>query len=208
MDKSRILIADDERLILATMSMGLRDAGYEVIETDNGKGAVENCIKEQPDLAILDINMPGMTGIEAAQQIREQTGVPFMFLSAYGDDEIVQQAVGEGALGYLVKPVDVAKLIPSVKAALKRAADIDQLRERGNNLSTALESGRETSMAIGILMERFQLGEEQAFEHLRNLARRQRRKIVDVSRELTVAVEAYNQFSPGTDSGPNGKDRK
>lgn len=205
MDKHKILIADDERLILATIGMGLRDAGYEVIEVDSGKGAVETCVREQPDLAILDVNMPDMTGIEAAQQIKEQTAVPFIFLSAYDDEKIVKQAVDQGALGYLVKPIDVSKLIPSVEAALKQASEFHKLKERESNLSTALESGRETSMAIGVMMERFHLDEEQAFERLRDLARKQRRKIAELSMELIQAVEAYNRFAPASNPKTDGK---
>jgi AmiR/NasT family two-component response regulator len=185
MAKATLLIADDERLILATLGMGLRDAGYEVIEASSGEEAIELCEQHQPDLAILDINMPpGMSGIAAAREIRDRTAVPVMFLSAYDDDKHVQQAVAEGALGYLVKPVDVTKIAPSIEAARVQSRELMKLRNNEINLGLALQSGRERSVAIGMIMERYKLTEHQAFESLRSLARRQRRKIDDVVQEV------------------------
>lgn len=188
MPKAKILIADDERLILATLSIGLRDAGYDVIEATSGEEAIEVCEKENPDLAILDVNMPpGINGITAAREIREKTSVPVIFLSAYGDDKIVQQAVEEGALGYLVKPVDVPKITPSIEAALVRSAEIKELRNSEKHLNIALQSGRDRSVAVGMVMERYKLSEDEAFENLRSLARRQRRKLDDVAKEVIAA---------------------
>lgn len=189
MTKPMLLIADDERLILATLGMGLRDAGYEVIEASSGEEAIEMCEQYDPDLAILDVNMPpGISGIAAAREIRESSGVPVMFLSAYDDDKYVQQAVTEGALGYLVKPVDVTKIKPSIEAARVRSRELKKLRDNELNLNIALRSGRERSVAIGMIMERYKLTEQEAFEGLRSLARRQRRKLDDVVQEVIEAA--------------------
>jgi len=189
MTKPMLLIADDERLILATLAMGLRDAGYEVIEANSGEEAIDMCERYDPDLAILDVNMPpGISGIAAAREIRERTSVPVMFLSAYDDDKYVQQAVSEGALGYLVKPVDVTKIKPSIEAARVRSRELKKLRDTELNLNIALRSGRERSVAVGMIMERYSLTEQEAFEGLRALARRRRRKLDDVVQEVIDAA--------------------
>ena len=111
----RLLIADDDRLILSTLGQGLRDAGYEILEASDGKAAVHLCEPAQPALAVLDVRMPGMSGVEAAHLIRQNTDIPIMFLSAYGDMEIVKLAIEEGALGYLVKPVDITQIVPAIR---------------------------------------------------------------------------------------------
>ncbi|MEJ2507970.1 MAG: response regulator [Gammaproteobacteria bacterium] len=186
----RLLLADDDRLVLATMGQGLRDAGYEILEATDGEAAVRLCESEGPDLAILDMRMPGMTGVEAAHYIREKTDVPFMFLSAYGDKEVVQLAVEEGALGYLVKPLDIPQLVPSIEAALARADELRRLRKTEHDLTNALEGGRETSMAIGLIMERYRLTRQTAFEALRFHARSKRRKLVTVASEFLDSAES------------------
>jgi AmiR/NasT family two-component response regulator len=192
MGMSRILLVDDDRLILALMGEDLRKQGYEIHTSSNGEEAVLQCETDPPDLAILDVCMPGMSGIDAARQLRERTDVPYMFLSAYGDDDIVRNAVDEGALGYLVKPVDVAKIIPSIEAALARAKELRSLREREAHLSTALAAGRESSMAVGIIMERYRLDRRAAFEALRFHARSQRRKLDEVAAEFVQSAEKAN----------------
>lgn len=185
MSNATILIADDELLILATLGIGLRDAGYDVLEAASGDEAIAMCQKYNPDLAILDVYMPpGMNGIAAAREIRKSTDVPVLFLSAYGDDKTVQQAVEEGALGYLVKPVDVPKITPSIEAALVRSKEIKKLKDAELNLNIALQSGRDRSVAIGMIMERYKLSEKEAFESLRSFARRHRRKLDDVVKEV------------------------
>ncbi len=188
----RILLADDDRLVLSTLGQGLRDAGYEVFEATDGDAAIRVCEDSRPDLAILDMRMPGKTGVEAAHYIRQHTDVPFIFLSAYGDKEVVELAVEEGALGYLVKPLDVPQLVPSIEAALARADELRRLRKSQDDLSTALEGGRETSMAVGVLMERYRLTRDTAFEALRFHARSERRKLAAVASELLNAAEVLS----------------
>jgi AmiR/NasT family two-component response regulator len=192
--RARLLVADDDRLILATLSEGLRDRGYDVLEAVDGDEAVRLCGQHNPDLAILDIRMPKQSGIEVARRLQETVEVPFMFLSAYGDEELVVTAAECGALGYLLKPLDVPQIIPAIEAAMMRAAEIRQLRESERKLHTAIASGRETSAAVGVLMERHKLTGEAAFEALRQRARRERRKIADVARELIEATESLNRL--------------
>ena len=192
---ARILIVDDDRLVLATLGKGLRDAGYSVTEASDSAQALERLAREQPDLAILDIRMPDMLGTRLAERLASEHGVPFMFLSAYGDPELIERATEIGALGYLVKPLDVPQIIPSIEAALARAQQIHALKTTGEQLTHALETGRETSMAIGILMERQGLDRQQAFSALRAYARAERRRVELIAVELVEAVEKANRIT-------------
>jgi response regulator NasT len=190
---AHILIVDDDRLVLATLGHGLRDAGYRVSEAAEGAAALALVSRDKPDLALLDVRMPDISGVKLAERLAAEHAVPFMFLSAYGDPDIIQRATELGALGYLVKPLDVPQIIPSIEAALARSAQIRSLTDTGEQLSQALESGRETSMAIGILMERRALDRDEAFQALRSYARSQRRRIHEVAAEIVDAVEKVNK---------------
>ncbi|MEJ1341643.1 MAG: response regulator [Candidatus Sedimenticola sp. (ex Thyasira tokunagai)] len=190
----RILVADDDILILTTLTKGLRQAGYEVIAASSGEEAVRLGCSEAPVLAILDIRMPGIQGIEAAGMLREQAGIDSIFLSAYSDREVVEAATKEGALGYLVKPVDTHQLIPTIEAALERSADLQRLHENESNLTSAIKRSREISVAIGIYMERFDVTEQMAFETLRAYARSERCKLAEIARRLVQATEEKNDL--------------
>ena len=192
---AHILIVDDDRLVLATLGQGLRDAGYQVTEASDGASALALVSRNTPDLALLDVRMPGMSGVELAERLAAEHQLPFIFLSAYGDADIIERAKQLGALGYLVKPLDVPQIIPSLEAALARAAEIQSLKDTGEQLSHALESGRETSMAVGILMERQGLDRQEAFEALRSYARSQRRKVHDMAADIVNAAETLNKAS-------------
>ncbi|MDX9996214.1 MAG: response regulator [Rhodocyclaceae bacterium] len=189
---ARLLLADDDRLVLATLSQGLREAGYAVDTADSGEAALALAAQRPFDLTVLDIRMPGLSGIETARRLRTEYGAPALFLSAYGERELVEQAASEGGLGYVVKPVDVPQLVPAIEAALARARDLKVLAEGRSQLEQALDSGRQTSIAIGILMERRGLTEQSAFETLRATARKRRRKLEEIGRELVEATERLN----------------
>jgi len=184
-----ILIVDDDRLVLAALAEGLRSASYRVTGVASGEEALASAGRETPDLALLDVRMPGMSGIELGRRLREQFGVPFLYLSAYGDQDVVQQAVDEGALGYLVKPLDIQQIAPSIEAALKRSGEIKGLRQSEVQLNQALAGSREISMAVGLLMMRDRINREQAFELLRSNARSKRRPVAEVAGELLNSAE-------------------
>lgn len=197
--KPHLLIMDDDRLVLATLGKGLRQSGYRITDASSGEEALRLAGQLKPDLALLDMRMPGISGIAVAEQLASVHRIPFMFLSAYGDQDIVEQATRCGALGYLVKPLDVPQIIPSVEAALARAREIHALRETQAQLNVALESGRETSMAVGILMERSGLDRKEAFEVLRAYARSRRSRLGDTAAEVVNAVETINRLRPPKD---------
>jgi len=194
MAQRHILVMDDDRLALAELSEGLRGAGYRVTTAASGEVAVGVAGRDAPDLALLDVSMSGMSGIELGKKLREQ-GVPFLCLSAYGDQDIVQQAAEEGALGYLVKPLDIQQIVPSIEAALARGGDLRKLRESEAQLTTALAGSREISMVVGLLMQRDRLDRTKAFELLRSHARSQRRPVAEVAGELLSSAEKINKIN-------------
>jgi AmiR/NasT family two-component response regulator len=183
-----LLVVDDDRLVLAALAEGLRGAGYRVTGAASAEDALVVAGRDVPDLALLDVRMPGMNGIELGGRLR-QAGVPFLYLSAYGDREAVDNALEEGALGYLVKPLDIQQIVPSIEAALVRARDLRKLRETEAQLSSALSGTREISMAVGLLMMRDRINREDAFELLRANARAQRRTVAEIAKELLGSAE-------------------
>jgi CheY-like chemotaxis protein len=195
--KRRILIVDDDPHLLQFLTEVIAHAGYDTVTASSGEEALQVISKGEPDMALLDITMPGMTGLELAARLKADTGVPFMFLSAVGDSESARQAAAHGAVGYLVKPVDAARLMPAFEAGLARADDIRQLRRTETNLNAALAAGRETSLAVGLLMGKFQTDRNTAFEVLRDHARSSRRKINEVADQLLAAEETLNSLHAG-----------
>lgn len=194
MTGTRLLLVDDDRLILATLARSLRDAGFEVDIANSGASALQLATTTGFDLAVLDMRMPGLSGIEVAQRLRAEHDIPALFLSAYSDRESVLQAVAGGSLGYVVKPVDAPQLIPAIEAALARARDFAALTAIKGRLEHALAGRRRTSVAIGILMERRGLTEAAAFDVLRAAARAERRKLEQRAGDVVMALEQLNRL--------------
>ena len=181
---ARILIIEDDRLVLTGLVNGLEDCGYAVTKAASGEEAMSLAEAVPPDLLLADICLPGISGIEATQRIREKLDIPVVFLSALDTEEVVRQAITLGSLSYLVKPVTIKQLVPAIESALARGGDISRLKSREENLSTALRQSQEISVAIGVLMERHNLTAEDAFETLRAHARNTRSKTRDVASEV------------------------
>lgn len=185
----RLLLVDDDRLILATTAAGLRGAGYEVAEADSVDAALAHLTQSVPDLALLDIRMGEVGGFELARQLRRQGQVPFIFLSAYGDERTVEEATELGAVGFVVKPVDIAHLVPAVEAGIARAGDLSRLRSTGQQLEQALDQQRTINVAVGVLMERHRLTRQEAANLLRDSARSSRLKMGEAAERILDASE-------------------
>lgn len=185
-----LLLVDDDRLILATLSGGLQDMGYQVSTAESVDDAEELLSGGlRPDLAILDVRMPGRDGLELAERLRNLDRIPFLMLSAFSDAQNVERASGFGALGYLVKPMDVVQIRPTIEAALQRSREIDDLRQSRAQLQEALDGDRNINVATGITMMQYRLSRADAFELLRSAARSQHRKLGVLSQELIETSE-------------------
>ncbi len=190
--KGRILVVDDDRLVLATLVHGLAQAGFDIVDADNGDDAILLARQHKPDLALLDIRMDGLSGFDVAAYLREHLRIPFMFLSAFSDEATVNQIKALGALAYLVKPLDVAQIVPAVEAAFAQA------RERaGHGAPPAPVAAaapvhpleQPVAIAVGILMHRYSLGAAAALARLQKLAEREGRPIEASARAMVQALE-------------------
>src|SRR5213075_1144960 len=180
----RILVAEDETIIRLDLRALLEGAGFEVCaEAKDGEEAIDLARSEQPDLAVLDVKMPKIDGIEAARRILEERPIPIVMLTAYGQQELVSRAVEAGVFGYLVKPFREQDLLPAIRTARARHEELLALREEAESLADALAARKAIERAKGLLMEREGLSEQDAFARLR--------KASQVSgRPLKVVAEA------------------
>jgi DNA-binding response OmpR family regulator len=194
--KGRILVVDDDRLVLATLTHGLAQAGYEVIDADNGDDAILLAREHKPDLALLDIRMEGKSGFDVAAYLREYCQMPFMFLSAFSDDATVAQVKALGAVAYLVKPLDIRQIVPAVEAAFAgmghrgaREAVPFQRSEGAHGEAGNDPLAHVVSIAVGVVMHRYSLPRAQALEKLRRLAEADARSLEDSCEQLLAAME-------------------
>jgi response regulator NasT len=164
----RILIAEDETIIRLDLRELLEAAGFVVCaEARDGVEAVDLAMTAEPDLAVLDVKMPRLDGIEAARRILAERPIPIVMLTAYGQDELVSRAVEAGVFGYLVKPFRESDLLPAIRTARARHDELSALREEAESLSEALAARKSIERAKGLLMAKEGLTEEEAFARLR-----------------------------------------
>ena len=164
----RILIAEDETIIRLDLRTLLEHAGFDVCaEAKDGEEAVELARSAEPDVAVLDVKMPRLDGIEAARRILEERPIPIVMLTAYGQDELVSRAVEAGVFGYLVKPFREQDLLPAIAAARARHDELQELRAEAESLTDALAARKVIERAKGLLMAKEGLAEQAAFERLR-----------------------------------------
>jgi response regulator NasT len=186
--KGRILVVDDDRLVLATVTHGLSQAGYEVIDADNGDDAILLAREHRPALALLDIRMEGKSGFDVAQTLRDAYGIPFMFLSAFSDEATLAQVKALGALAYLIKPLDVGQIVPSVEAAFARLRSAEPAVPEPAP-ATAAFLADPLPLAVGVLMHRHALTRAQAWQRLQRLAQEQQLPLAEQAQRLLAAVE-------------------
>jgi len=180
---TRVVIAEDEAIIRMDLRELLEEEGYEVVgETGRGDEAVELVRTLHPDLAILDIKMPGLDGLSAARQITSERLAAVLILTAFSQRDLVEQARDAGAIGYLVKPFQKGDLIPAIEVALGRYAELRSLEAEVEDLSERLEARKVIDRAKGILMDQHGLREQDAWRFLQTEAMNRRSKVHEVAR--------------------------
>jgi response regulator NasT len=200
--RGRILVLDDDRLVLATVVHGLVQAGYEVIDADNGDDAILLAREHKPELALLDIRMEGKTGFDVAEYLRDVCRIPFMFLSAFSDEATAAKVASLGAVAYLVKPLDVGKIVPTVDAALARLrAGQLPVPAVAAALPAAVTPGAMpcdlVAMAVGVVMHRYSLPRERAWQRIQRLAQEQGLSVEQQAERLVQAVEELARGAEG-----------
>ena len=182
----RILVAEDEALIRMDLVEMLQEAGYEVVaEATNGEEAIALAIEHQPDLAILDVKMPVLDGISAAEKIISIA--PVLMLTAFSQKELIDRARDAGVMAYVVKPFTIGDLVPAIEIAISRHTQMKSLAEEVADLHERLETRKMIDRAKGILMKALNLSEPEAFSWIQRAA---------MDRRLTMKEVANAVISP------------
>ena len=187
--KGKILVVDDDRLVLATVAHGLAQAGYEVIDADNGDDAILLAREHRPQLALLDIRMEGKSGFDVAQTLRDAYRIPFIFLSAFSDEATIAQVQALGALAYLVKPLEVGQIVPAVQAAFARLSVTEPVGRVAPADAVADVLADPVPLAVGVLMHRHSLARAEALRRLQRMAQEQQQTLAGQAERLLAAVE-------------------
>jgi two-component system, response regulator PdtaR len=186
---TRVLIAEDETIIRLDLKGLLEGAGFEVCaEARDGEEAVLLARETAPDVALLDVKMPRLDGIEAARRILEERPIPIVMVTAYGERDVVSRAVEAGVYGYLVKPFRETDLLPAIETARARHEELVALREEAESLADALAARKAIERAKGLLMEREGLSEQDAFARLRKASQISGRPLKVVAEALIATL--------------------
>jgi response regulator NasT len=187
----RILVAEDETIIRLDLRDLLERAGFEVVaEAKDGEEAVALARSEQPDLAVMDVKMPKLDGIEAARKILDERPIPIVMLTAYGQEELVSRAIEAGVFGYLVKPFREQDLLPAIATARARHEELQAVREEAESLSEALAARKVIERAKGLLMTKEGLSEQEAFGRLRKASQASGRPLRVIAEAVVATLEA------------------
>ena len=186
----RVLIADDEKPVAAGLQGQLETLGYDVVAVVNdGHNAVEVCRRQLPDVVLMDIEMPGLDGLSAARQIVLDPGTPVVILTAHGHANLIDQAVEDGVVYYLLKPVTSPSLHAALQMAVARSRELKDLRQSVNTLETTLRERKLIERAKGILMTRRNMPEAEAFRFLQRQSQDRRMPMAKLAESIVQADE-------------------
>lgn len=184
-DPVRVVVAEDEAIIRLDLVETLRAEGYDVVaDTGRGDEAVALVAEHEPDVALLDIKMPGLDGVAAARRIAAGRGTAVVILSAFSQRELIEEATEAGAMTYLVKPYQRSDLAPAIETALARFRESRALEDQVGELRERLEVRKLVDRAKGRLMDEHDMGEHDAFRWLQQQAMTGRQRMDDVARAV------------------------
>jgi AmiR/NasT family two-component response regulator len=188
LERTRVVIADDESLVRTDLREALTELGYLVVgDVGDGQSAVNMARELDPDVVVMDIKMPGMDGIEAAQILTQEKIAPVVLLTAYSQKELIDRAKEAGVVGYLVKPFRETDLAPAIELAIARFAEFRTLEEEVDNLAEALETRKKVERAKGILMDQQGMTETEAFRKIQKMSMNTRRPMKEVAEAIILA---------------------
>jgi response regulator NasT len=194
--KRRVVIAEDEALIRMDLVEMLAEEGYDVVaQAGDGQTAVELAEQHRPDLVMLDVKMPRLDGISAAQRIAAQRIAPVVILTAFSQRDLVERARDAGAMAYLVKPFTQNDLVPAIEMAVSRFAEVQQLEAEVADLGERLETRKLVDRAKGVLQERLELSEPDAFRWIQKTA-------MDLRLSMRQVAEGVIAHGPGIAESP------
>ncbi len=188
--RPRVLVAEDEALIRMDLVELLEEEGYEVVgQAGDGAAAIELAKQLKPDLVVMDVKMPKMDGITAAEQIAADRIAPVVMLTAFSQRELVEKARAAGAMAYVVKPFDASDVVPAIEIAMGRFAEIRALDEEIMDLEERLDARKAVDQAKGILQDALGLTEPEAFRFIQKTAMDLRKSM----REVAQGVIDHNK---------------
>ncbi|HID64622.1 MAG TPA: response regulator [Anaerolineae bacterium] len=194
MERARVIIADDESIIRMDLREMLTNLGYLVVgEAGDGRSAVSLARELRPDVAILDIKMPDMDGIEAARILTEEKIAPVVLLTAYSQRDLVERAKEAGVVGYITKPMRESDLTPAIEVAMARFSEFRALEREVGDLKQALETRKLVDRAKGILMDTQGLTEAEAFRKIQKMSMNKRRPMKEVAEAIILAHQTREQ---------------
>jgi AmiR/NasT family two-component response regulator len=186
---TRVVIAEDEAIIRLDLKETLEEEGYEVVgETGRGDEAVDLVKEHEPDVAILDIKMPGLDGLSAAREIAGERRAAVLILTAFSQRDLIEQARDAGALAYLVKPFQRSELIPAIEVAIGRFQEMKVLHEQTQSLEDQLETRKVVDRAKGQLMDKHRLTEADAFSFIQRKAMAERMTMKAISEQIIAGT--------------------
>ena len=190
MERTRIVIADDESVIRADLREMLTNLNYLVVgEAGDGQSAVNTARELKPDVVIMDIKMPDLDGIEAARILTQEQIAPVLLLTAYSQRDLVDRAKEAGVVGYLVKPFREQEILPAIEIALARFAEFRELKKETADLQETLETRKIVDRAKGILMDQQGMTEQEAFRKIQKTSMNSRKPMKEVAEAIILAHE-------------------
>jgi AmiR/NasT family two-component response regulator len=188
-EPTTVLIAEDEAIIRLDLKEMLEEEGYAVVgEASDGDAVLRDAEEKRPDLIIMDIKMPGVDGLTAAERVTERGLGAVLILTAFSQKDLVQRAAEAGAMGYLVKPFQKSDLLPAIEVALARHAQLSAARRESSDLKEQLATRKVVDKAKGRLIDEKGMTEAEAFRHIQKRAMDERRPMREVAQELLEAA--------------------
>ena len=185
----KVLVAEDETLIRLDIVETLTEAGYEVVaEAGDGEAAYQAALEYQPDLCVMDVKMPKMDGITAAEKILKEISCAVVMLTAFSQKELVERARDAGAMAYVVKPFTPAELLPAVEIAVSRHNEIQSLENEVSDLQDRFETRKLVDRAKGLLMENMEMSEPEAFRWIQTTSMNRRLSMREVAEAVIDQV--------------------
>lgn len=190
-EKYRIVIADDEALICMDLREMLEEAGHEVVGIGSDGVEALNLVKEKkPDLAILDVKMPRLDGIQAARMIAHDNLAPVVLLTAFGDEDMIEKAKKSMVFGYVMKPVEEKTLFPAIQIAVSQYRQKKDMVDRVKNMERELAARKIVDRAKGLLMDYYHITEEDAYRRMQQISMKRGITIADVAQKVVKEIMA------------------
>jgi len=196
MSELKILLAEDEFLCFEALKSNIEKIGHKVIsEAHDGRAAVDKAFEFNPDLIIIDINMPKMNGLNAIKTINQKKDIPSIIVTGYCDDDFLDEAKEINAFGYLVKPVGFRDLKGAIEIAMAKFQCFKRINEELKNTKKSLEARKYIEKAKGILMDKNNLKEAEAMKKLQDMSKNRNEKLIKIAKKIIEAKEIFDDSS-------------